>query len=164
MSHDLPGQPEKRRGTSKRQPSTDRLPRVIHKKVKKVKYPICALFVKIVISENFESLFKRQKRCKLYELAVPRPLLPSYEVDHHRSDVINLWPGNSCSPFRSKNEKKWCTPPHGTFGFFGRHFFWAKNFANRPRGGNATRSTRATRKKVGYKQTPALDWSTTPSY
>ena len=57
------------------------------------------------------------KRCKLDELAVPRPLLPSYEVDHHRSDVINLWPGNSCSPFRSKNKKSDVLPLMALLGF-----------------------------------------------
>jgi len=80
--------------------------------------------------------------------------------------------------FRSRNQKKLCTHPHGTFAVFGRYFFWSNFFPNRPRalgicvgvgqyfarGGNVTWSTRATRKKEWYKQTPALDWSTTPSY
>ena len=98
---------------------------------------------------------------------------------YHISDVINLWPGKSYSPFSVKKSKKVMHSPSWHIlrfleGTFSGPFF----FPNRPRslgicvgmcqsfarGGNVTWSTRATRKKEGYKQTPALDWSTTPSY
>ena len=99
-------------------------------------------------------------------------------MGYHISDVINLWPGESYSPFSVKKSKKVMCSPSWHFCGFWKVLFLVQFFPYRPRalgicvglgqyfarGGNVTWSTRATRKKEGYKQTPAIDWSTTPSY